>query len=458
MPHCVTGKVGEDQGQLRTELLSEGLTRRRGRCSMKWERFVTRGLFRGHRSLSIGCVIVCILIIAAFYAERAKAAESDASGGIAALAKVSPEDVVAELATGRGVYSHLLMLPIGQNVGVLREEGKGRRAFRLVRPGKAPVELWSGEIYRASLLCATDGSGFILAEDEYDKDTRKKKTSLVKVYDPSGKEVASYAPPTACFPVAALSAGRALFVERNDDGTDVFSLYDQSGQPVGKAGPFKVKDRALTHDGNRMLVNVGEERGGIDGLRGWRGASTKILIVDMAKGSVLYELPPAFRGQLSPDGRFVVTADKGKLRFWKDGKEVKVFDLKTPATLAVFSPDGRYCAFGVGRAVHVYRTDDWTRTMAVEPSEPGQSFGIDTASLSNSGRLMVSSDIPEQSERNQSNLLCLYDSDGVRLWLGRYPWQDGRPTVPAISALTPDGHEAYVRLGDKLVRVTVTSK
>ena len=427
---------------------------------MAWQPRNVRALFHGLGRFPAGWFIPAVLTVVACSTACPLVAEAadGASGGIPALERITRDDVVATLSTNRRVRYKLLMLPIGRNPGVLLEAGREARSFSLVRPGKAHARLWWGQHHQARLSCAADNSGFILAKYSYDKHYRVVKRTLAKVFDASGKEIASYTTKSDCRLGAALSAGRGWFARKNRDGTDVFFLYDRTGTLVSQAGPFKDKDIAWTHDGKRLLVNVGDQLGGMDGGSGYTGNSTKILIVDMAEGKVLYELPPAYRGQLSPWGRFVVTAGEGKLRFWKGQKEIRVFDLKTPATLAVFSPDGRTVAFGVGRAVHVYRTDDWMRTMAVEPPEADQSFGISSASLSNTGRLMMVSYIAKQGEQNRSNLLCLYDSDGTRLWLGRYPWKDGRPTVPGISKLTPDGNEVYIRVGDKLVRVTIPDK
>jgi len=434
-----------------------------GRCPMKWERITIPTRLHGVRRSPPAWVIVGVLTIGASFTACTMVYEAtgSASGGIPALERITRDNVVATLSTDRRRHAYLLMLPIGQNMGVLQESWKSRRTFSLIHPGKARRRFWSGEASKARLSCAADNSGFIFTQ--YDKALRPwyrddRKIIAAKVFNASGKEIAAYLPERKCHLRAALSGGRSRWVEPTGGRGSNFLLYDATGNLLSEAGPFKAKESAWSNDGNKLLVNVAEKTPGGGHIGSPWGESIKILIVDMAEGKVLYELPPAYRGQVSPHGRFVVTAGKGRLRFWKEGKEIKVFGLKTPATMAVFSPDGRYVAFGIGRGIHMYRTDDWTRAMAVEPPEEGQTFGIGNASLSNTGRLIVSSYTTEQREHNRSNLICLYDSDGTRLWLGRYPWKNGRPTYPGISKLTPDGHEAYIRVGDKLVRVIITEK
>ncbi len=425
-----------------------------------------RPIARASTSWVMGVALTLAVLVALVMVSGTSSAA--AAGDIPEIGEISPKDVLATVSTARRSYSKLLMLPLGENPGVLweRERRHGSATISLVRPGKAPKELWSGEDDRISVRCAADASGFILAE--YDKVRPNQRPILdqrfisVKVFNAAGKKTHEYVPERKVYLLAALSEGAGLFVERGRDGRSNFLLHDKTGKLVCDAGPFKAMASggaiAWSIDGSRLLVNRGDQlvgRGGGDlGLHGFGRPSTKILVVDMRDGKVLHELPPARRLQLSPDGNLVVTSGDGKLRFWKDGKEVKVFDLPTPATLVVFSPDGRYVGFPVADEVHVYRTDDWTRTMAVKSPEEGQRFGLHGGTISNTGRMIVTTHVPQaRVGNNHTTLLCLYSSKGVRLWMWRNPRKNGIPTLKR-PRLTPDGKEAYLHIHGKVVRVT----
>ena len=376
------------------------------------------------------------------------AAPGDAPG----MGDVAAEDLVATtVATDEGGYAKLLMLPLGQNPGVLYESNDLGTTFSLVRPGKSPTVLWSGQKYKAYVECAADGSGFILAE--YDKAGMGRRLISVKVFDAAGNKIQEYVPIRSVYLLAALSNGAGLFAERNADGSSTYLLYDKSGKVAGEAGPFKAVEATWSADGSKLLVNIGEKPLSFEGYRSFDGPSVKILLVETKDGKVLYEFPPAYRGQLSPDGSLAATSGDKKLRFWKDGKEVKTFNLPWPATIVVFSPNGRYVRFIDDDGMQVYRTDNWMRTMTARVPEAGHKFDMAGGAVSNDGRTINRTYMPLAHTANQANLVCLYDGDGTLLWMHRYPWNKERYPLQGNPALTPDGKEAYLNVNGRVIRV-----